>query len=110
MRGSGLKRVLKRCCIDAGPADGVPGFYLETNSSLGLAFGLYQAMGFEHLPQTETPYVRADVFMERQLLAVAEDDADKDRGPVRGSGGHHVAVPDRAGELQALVHIEDHAG
>ena len=29
------------------------------------ALALYRAMGFQDLPPTETPYARADVFMER---------------------------------------------
>lgn len=65
-RGSGLGRVLMQRCIDAGAADGAPRLYLETNSGLAPALGLYRAMGFVDLPTAETPYVRADVFMERR--------------------------------------------
>jgi putative acetyltransferase len=66
MRGSGLGRELMQRCIDVGAADGAARLYLETNSSLAPALGLYRAMGFEDLPPTETPYARADVFMERR--------------------------------------------
>jgi putative acetyltransferase len=66
MRGSGLGRELMQRCIDAGAEDGVPRLYLETNSSLAPALGLYRAMGFADLPQRDTPYARADVFMERR--------------------------------------------
>jgi ribosomal protein S18 acetylase RimI-like enzyme len=66
MRGSGLGRELMQACIDAGAADGVRRLYLETNSGLAPALGLYRAMGFIDLPQRDTPYVRADVFMERR--------------------------------------------
>lgn len=66
LRGSGLGRLLMQRCIDAGAEDGVPRLYLETNSSLAPALGLYRAMGFEHLEPVETEYVRADVFMERR--------------------------------------------
>jgi putative acetyltransferase len=66
LRGSGLGRLLMQRCIDAGAQDGVPRLYLETNSSLAPALGLYTAMGFEHLAPAETDYVRADVFMERR--------------------------------------------
>ncbi len=66
MRGSGLGRDLMQRCIDAGAADGVPRLYLETNSSLAPALGLYRAMGFQHLAPAVTAYVRADVFMERR--------------------------------------------
>lgn len=63
--GSGLGRRLMQRCIDAGAEMGATRLYLETNSSLGPALALYRAMGFRDLAPTETPYVRADVFMER---------------------------------------------
>lgn len=67
MRGTGLGRALMQRCIDAAQAAGAPRLYLETNSSLGPALGLYRAMGFTDLPPRETPYARADVWMERRL-------------------------------------------
>lgn len=66
LRGSGLGRMLMQRCIDVGAELGASRLYLETNSSLGPALGLYRAMGFQDLAPTETPYVRADVFMERR--------------------------------------------
>ena len=65
LRGSGLGRALMQRCIDAGAELGARRLYLETNSGLAPALGLYRAMGFRDLPPAETPYVRADVFMER---------------------------------------------
>lgn len=65
LRGSGLGRLLMQRCIDAGAELGATRLYLETNSSLGPALGLYRAMGFQDLAPAETAYVRADVFMER---------------------------------------------
>ena len=65
LRGSGLGRLLMQRCIDAGAEMGATRLYLETNSSLAPALGLYRAMGFRDLAPAETPYVRADVFMER---------------------------------------------
>jgi GNAT superfamily N-acetyltransferase len=65
LRGSGLGRLLMQRCIDAGAELGATRLYLETNSKLGPALGLYRAMGFRDLAPAETPYVRADVFMER---------------------------------------------
>ena len=65
LRGSGLGRLLMQRCIDVGAELGATRLYLETNSSLAPALGLYRAMGFRDLAPTETPYVRADVFMER---------------------------------------------
>lgn len=65
LRGSGLGRLLMQKCIDVGAELGATRLYLETNSTLAPALGLYRAMGFRDLAPTETPYVRADVFMER---------------------------------------------
>jgi GNAT superfamily N-acetyltransferase len=70
LRGSGLGRRLMQRCIDAGAALGATRLYLETNASLGPALGLYRAMGFRDLAPTETPYARADVFMERRYRGV----------------------------------------
>ncbi|MCI3134175.1 GNAT family N-acetyltransferase [Phenylobacterium aquaticum] len=66
-RGTGLGRRLMQACIDRARARGAPRLYLETNSSLAPALGLYEAMGFVHLPPRETPYARADVWMELVL-------------------------------------------
>jgi putative acetyltransferase len=65
LRGSGLGRRLMQHCIAAGAEMGATRLYLETNSSLAPALGLYRIMGFRDLAPTDTPYARADVFMER---------------------------------------------
>ncbi|MBW8812291.1 MAG: GNAT family N-acetyltransferase [Caulobacterales bacterium] len=65
LRGSGLGRMLMQRCIEAGAEMGATRLYLETNASLGPALGLYRAVGFRDLAPTDTPYARADVFMER---------------------------------------------
>jgi ribosomal protein S18 acetylase RimI-like enzyme len=65
LRGSGLGRILMQRCIEAGEELGATRLYLETNSGLAPALGLYRTMGFRDLAPAETPYVRADVFMER---------------------------------------------
>jgi len=67
LRGSGLGKKLMQACIDEGVRRGAPRLYLETNSSLAPALGLYRAMGFKDLAPVPSPYVRADVFMERPL-------------------------------------------
>jgi putative acetyltransferase len=67
LRGSGLGKQLMQVCIDEGVRLGAPRLYLETNSSLAPAIGLYRSMGFEDLAPVESEYVRADVFMERPL-------------------------------------------
>lgn len=66
-RGSGLGRALMQACIDRATAMGARRLYLETNSALGPALGLYRAMGFEDLPAQATPYQRCDVWMQRPL-------------------------------------------
>lgn len=65
LRGSGLGRLLMQRCIDVGAELGATRLYLETNSTLAPALGLYRAMGFRDLPPAKTPYARADVFMDR---------------------------------------------
>jgi len=65
LRGSGLGRRLMQRCIDAGAEAGATRLYLETSSHLAPALALYRAMGFRDLPPADTPYARADVFMER---------------------------------------------
>src|SRR5260221_13624717 len=67
LRGSGLGRSLMQRCIEAGAEAGAPRLYLETNSSLAPALGLYRAMGFKDVAPVVTEYARADIFMERRL-------------------------------------------
>ena len=67
LRGSGLGRILMQRCIEAGAEVGAPRLYLETNSGLAPALGLYRAMGFTDVPPPEhNDYVRGDVWMERR--------------------------------------------
>jgi len=66
-RGTGLGRDLMQACIDRARALGAPRLYLETNSALGPALGLYRAMGFVDLPRQDTPYARCDVWMALEL-------------------------------------------
>ena len=67
MRGTGQGRALMEACIAKAKALGATRLYLETNSSLVPAIGLYQAVGFVDMPTQSTPYARADVFMELKL-------------------------------------------
>jgi len=67
LRGSGLGRLLMQRCIEAGAEAGAPRLYLETNSGLAPALGLYRAMGFKDVPPpARKDYVRGDVWMERR--------------------------------------------
>ena len=65
LRGAGLGKLLMQRCIDAGAELGATRLYLETNSGLAPALGLYRAMGFRDLAPAHTEYVRCDVWMER---------------------------------------------
>jgi ribosomal protein S18 acetylase RimI-like enzyme len=66
-RGAGLGRDLMQACIDRAKARGSRRLYLETNSALAPALGLYRAMGFVDLPRQDTPYARCDVWMALDL-------------------------------------------
>lgn len=66
-RGTGLGRDLMQACIERARALGAPRLYLETNSALGPALGLYRTMGFTDLPAQDTPYSRCDVWMALTL-------------------------------------------
>lgn len=66
-RGLGLARRLLKACEAAARQAGSDRLYLETNSALKPAIALYESAGFVHLPPRPTPYVRADVFMEKRL-------------------------------------------
>ena len=66
-RGQGLSRRLLEACEAAAREVNAPRLYLETSSTLGPALALYDSFGFVRLPPRETPYVRADVFMEKTL-------------------------------------------
>lgn len=66
-RGAGLSKLLMQACEDKARDLGATRLYLETNSSLAPALRLYERFGFRYLPVRETPYARADVFMEKPL-------------------------------------------
>ena len=67
LRGAGLDRKLMQRCIAAGARAGAHRLYLETNSGLAPALGLYRAMGFVDVPPPpHNDYARADVWMARR--------------------------------------------
>jgi putative acetyltransferase len=69
-RGAGIGAALMQYLVDVAPSLGATRLYIETNSSLAPAIRLYEKSGFRHLREDErpwTPYVRADVFMEKLL-------------------------------------------
>lgn len=64
-KGRGIGRDLMAACVERARRLGAPRLYLETNSSLAPALGLYRSFGFREIqPETPSPYARADVIME----------------------------------------------
>jgi putative acetyltransferase len=67
-KGRGLGRALMAACVEYARAAGAPRLYLETNSALEPALGLYRSFGFAEIqPAHPSPYARADVVMELRL-------------------------------------------
>ena len=66
-RGLGVGRRLLEACEAAARAAGASRLYLETSSTLKPAGALYHGFGFVDLPPRPSPYVRADVWMEKRL-------------------------------------------
>jgi GNAT superfamily N-acetyltransferase len=69
-QGRGLGRRLLESVIAKARQLKAERLYLETNSKLTAAIGLYESLGFRHLPTdriTPSPYRRADVYMELLL-------------------------------------------
>lgn len=67
-KGQGLGRELMAACVERAKALAAPRLYLETNSSLAPALGLYRSFGFREIqPDVPSPYARADVIMELRL-------------------------------------------
>ena len=67
-KGRGVGRELMAACIERARTVGAPRLYLETNSSLAPALGLYRRFGFREVqPAEPSPYARADVMMELLL-------------------------------------------
>ncbi len=69
-KGRGHGRTLMAACIARARAAGAPRLYLETNSALAPALGLYRAFGFRELSGKrcgDSDYARVDVWMELRL-------------------------------------------
>jgi putative acetyltransferase len=64
-KGRGIGRDLMAACVERARSVGANRLYLETNSALAPALGLYRSFGFRQIePAEPSPYVRADVAME----------------------------------------------
>jgi putative acetyltransferase len=67
-KGRGLGRALMAACVERARSAGAKRLYLETNSGLAPALGLYRSFGFRQIePAEPSPYARADVAMELLL-------------------------------------------
>ena len=69
-QGKGLAKALIGGCVAWARARGARRLYLESNSRLAPALGLYRASGFTDIPPERrpvSPYSRADVWMELRL-------------------------------------------
>ncbi len=67
-KGRGIGRELMAACVEKARRLGAGRLYLETNSGLAPALGLYRSFGFSDVETTEpSPYARADVKMELLL-------------------------------------------
>jgi putative acetyltransferase len=69
-RGAGIGRQLLEAVLAMARTLGARRLYLETNRKLAPAIGLYESVGFRHVPEERlvpSPYARANVFMELYL-------------------------------------------
>jgi putative acetyltransferase len=66
-RGARLGYRLLEACEARAREMGAHRLYLETSSTLAPALALYRRFGFLDLPPQPSPYVRADVWMERRF-------------------------------------------
>jgi putative acetyltransferase len=69
-KGKGLGRALMQACVDHARAAAAPRLYLETNSGLTPALGLYRSFGFQELTgmsREPSDYARVDTWMELKL-------------------------------------------
>ena len=69
-RGRGIGRQLLATALERARELGTTSLFLVSNSRLAPAVGLYESVGFRHVPPDEIGpmhYERADVFMKLQL-------------------------------------------
>ena len=66
-RGAGIGRKILLCAISEARRLGARKITLGSSSKLPNAIHLYESVGFRHVPAHDTPYTRADVFMEMDL-------------------------------------------
>lgn len=62
-KGLGVGHQLGEAAIDWARTKGMQEVFLETNSKLKPALGLYEKLGFKHIDPDDSPYDRCDVQM-----------------------------------------------
>ena len=75
-RGQGIGQKLLEHVVEFARQKAVRALYLETNTKLGRAIRIYEAVGFKHLPTERvkrSPYARANVYMEMVLERGADE-------------------------------------
>jgi putative acetyltransferase len=65
-RGRGVGRMVVEAAIDHARASGARTLFLGSSKKLSNAVGLYESVGFKHVPRDTLPLTsnRIDVFME----------------------------------------------
>ena len=66
-KGKGISKMLMEACLQQAKVFGAKRVYLQSNSQLKTAIGLYEKYGFKHIPVQDAHYVTADVMMELLL-------------------------------------------
>lgn len=66
-KGRGISKMLIEACLQRAQLLGAKRVYLQSNSQLKTAIGLYERYGFKHIPVQDAHYLTADVMMELLL-------------------------------------------
>lgn len=64
MQGKKIGWLIGQAIVSKAKESGASAIYLETNSILKPAIGLYEKLGFRHIQGRKTPYQRCNVQME----------------------------------------------
>ena len=66
-KGKGISKLLIEKCLEKATELEAKKIYLQSNSQLTTAIGLYEKYGFKHVPVVDSHYTTADVMMEKIL-------------------------------------------
>lgn len=66
-KGKGISKLLIEKCLEKATELEAKKIYLQSNSQLTTALGLYEKYGFKHVPVVDSHYTTADVRMEKIL-------------------------------------------